>query len=146
MQNIYDNGEICLGEVKKIIEYFNTTELDIEEYEDLLEELKKLNDNDIVAINYDHGNYLGYSTDYWTKEDKKQAVYDNGTQVLGTIYDIKEYICKNFNEDKEIIEEEIIKPLEKYDANIVVMINFNAEVGYTIDYWTTKDIITQKEV
>ena len=47
MQNIYDNGEICLGEVKRIIEYFNTIGADIEEYEEILEELKKLNDDDI---------------------------------------------------------------------------------------------------
>ena len=67
MQNIYDNGEICLGEVKKIIEHFNTIGADIEEYEDLLEELKELNDDDIVAINYDNG--MGYSIDYWTNED-----------------------------------------------------------------------------
>ena len=68
MQNIYDNGEMCLGEVKKIIEYFNTTGADIEEYEEVLEELKKLNDDDIVAINYDNG--MGYSIDWWTKDDK----------------------------------------------------------------------------
>ena len=68
MQNIYDNGEICLGEVKRIIEYFNTTGADIEEYEDLLKELKELNDDDIVAINYDNG--MGYSIDWWTKDDK----------------------------------------------------------------------------
>ena len=68
MQNIYDNGEMCLGEVKKIIEYFNTTGADIEEYEEVLEELKKLNDDDIVAINYDNG--MGYSIDWWTKKDK----------------------------------------------------------------------------
>ena len=68
MQNIYDNGEICLGEVKRIIEYFNTIGADIEEYEEILEELKKLNDDDIVAINYDHG--MGYSIDWWTKKDK----------------------------------------------------------------------------
>ena len=68
MEEIYDNGEICLGEVKKIIEYFNTTGADIEEYEDLLKELKELNDDDIVAINYDHG--MGYSIDWWTKDDK----------------------------------------------------------------------------
>ena len=68
MQNIYDNGEMCLGEVKKIIEYFNTTGADIEEYEDLLKELKELNDDDIVAINYDHG--MDYSIDWWTKDDK----------------------------------------------------------------------------
>ena len=67
MQNIYDNGEVCLGEVKKIIEHFNTIGADIEEYEDLLEELKELNDDDIVAINYDNG--MGYSIDYWTNED-----------------------------------------------------------------------------
>lgn len=68
MQNIYDNGEMCLGEVKKIIEYFNTTGADIEEYKDLLKELKELNDDDIVAINYDNG--MGYSIDWWTKDDK----------------------------------------------------------------------------
>ena len=67
MKNIYDNGEVCLGEVKKIIEHFNTIGADIEEYEDLLEELKTLNDDDIVAINYDNG--MGYSIDYWTNED-----------------------------------------------------------------------------
>ena len=67
MKNIYDNGEVCLGEVKKIIEHFNTIGADIEEYEDLLEELKELNDGDIVAINYDNG--MGYSIDYWTNED-----------------------------------------------------------------------------
>ena len=68
MKEIYDNGEMCLGEVKKIIEYFNTTGADIEEYEEVLEELKKLNDDDIVAINYDNG--MGYSIDWWTKDDK----------------------------------------------------------------------------
>ena len=68
MEEIYDNGEMCLGEVKKIIEYFNTTGADIEEYEEVLEELKKLNDDDIVAINYDNG--MGYSIDWWTKDDK----------------------------------------------------------------------------
>lgn len=68
MQNIYDNGRLCLGEVKRIIEYFNTIGADIEEYEGILEELKKLNDDDIVAINYDHG--MGYSIDWWTKKDK----------------------------------------------------------------------------
>ena len=67
MQNIYDNGEMCLGEVKKIIAHFNTIGADIEEYEDLLEELKTLNDDDIVAINYDNG--MGYSIDYWTNKD-----------------------------------------------------------------------------
>lgn len=68
MVNVYDNGEMCLGEVKKIIEYFNTSGADIEEYEDLLEELKEMNDDDIVAINYDHG--MGCSMDWWTKDDK----------------------------------------------------------------------------
>ena len=68
MQNIYDNGRLCLGEVNRIIEYFNTIGADIEEYEEILEELKKLNDDDIVAINYDNG--MGYSIDWWTKKDK----------------------------------------------------------------------------
>ena len=36
-------------------------------YMEILEELKDFKDNTIVAINYDNG--MGYSIDYWEKED-----------------------------------------------------------------------------
>lgn len=68
MQNIYDNGEMCLGEVGKIRQHLIDNAEETWEIEDILEELKELNDDDIVAINYDNG--MGYSIDWWTKDDK----------------------------------------------------------------------------
>jgi hypothetical protein len=34
---------------------------------EIMEDLQKLEPDDIVAINYDHG--MGYSIDYWTYND-----------------------------------------------------------------------------
>ena len=68
MENIYDNGEICLGEVRKIKKYLISNAEETWEIEDILEDLKPLNNDDIVAINYDNG--MGYSIDWWTKDDK----------------------------------------------------------------------------
>ena len=67
MQNIYDNGEICLGEVGKIRQQLIDNAEETWEIEDILEELKEFEDNTIVAINYDNG--MGYSIEYWTKKD-----------------------------------------------------------------------------
>lgn len=67
MQNIYDNGEMCLGEVRKIEQYLIDNAEETWEIEDILAELKEFKDNTIVAINYDNG--MGYSIDYWTVED-----------------------------------------------------------------------------
>lgn len=68
MENIYDNGEICLGKVEKIRQYLIDNTEETWEIEDILEELKTLNNDNIVAINYDNG--MGYSIDCWTKNDK----------------------------------------------------------------------------
>lgn len=68
MQNIYDNGEMCLGEVGKIRQHLIDNAEETWEIEDIFEELKELNDDDIVAINYDNG--MGYSINWWTKDDK----------------------------------------------------------------------------
>lgn len=68
MENIYDNGEICLGKVEKIRQYLIDNTEETWEIEDILDELKTLNNDDVVAINYDNG--MGYSIDWWTKDDK----------------------------------------------------------------------------
>lgn len=68
MENIYDNGEICLGKVEKIKKYLISNAEETWEIEDILDDLKILNNDDIVAINYDNG--MGYSIDFWTKDDK----------------------------------------------------------------------------
>ena len=59
MQNIYDNGRLCLGEVGKIRQQLIDNAEETWEIEDILEELKEFEDNTIVAINYD--NSMGYS-------------------------------------------------------------------------------------
>ena len=68
MQNIYDNGRLYLGEVGKIKQDLINNAEETWEIEDILEELKELEDNTIVAINYDSG--MGYSIEYWTTKDK----------------------------------------------------------------------------
>ena len=68
MQNIYDNGRLCLGEVGKIRQQLTDNAEETWEIEDILEELKEFEDNTIVAINYDNG--MGYSIEYWTTKDK----------------------------------------------------------------------------
>ena len=68
MQNIYDNGRLCLGEVGKIKQDLINNAEETWEIEDILAELKDLEDNTIVAINYDSG--MGYSLEYWTTKDK----------------------------------------------------------------------------
>lgn len=67
MQNIYDNGRLCLGEVGKIRQQLIDNAEETWEIEDILEELKEFEDNTIVAINYDNG--MGYSIEYWTTKD-----------------------------------------------------------------------------
>ena len=67
MQNIYDNGRLCLGEVGKIRQQLIDNAEETWEIEDILAELKELEDNTIVAINYDNG--MGYSIEYWTTKD-----------------------------------------------------------------------------
>ena len=67
MQNIYDNGRLCLGEVGKIRQQLIDNAEETWEIEDILEELKELEDNTIVAINYDIG--MCYSIEYWTTKD-----------------------------------------------------------------------------
>ena len=67
MQNVYDNGRLCLGEVGKIRQQLIDNADETWEIEDILEELKEFEDNTIVAINYDNG--MGYSIEYWTTKD-----------------------------------------------------------------------------
>lgn len=71
MENIYDNGTVILGEVKKIKDYterlFKDKRIDEEEYLDIMNELKYFEDNNIVAVNYDCG--MGLSIESWSPED-----------------------------------------------------------------------------
>lgn len=72
MINIYDNGAIMLGTVKMVREEIEKEiKEDIDmccvDANEILEDLKDLDDEGIVAINYDCG--MGYYIDYWYKSD-----------------------------------------------------------------------------
>lgn len=71
MNNVYDNGSMLLGIKKDIVNqiYNNMLEEEQDElYMEILEDLKELKDNTIVALNYD--NPMGYSIEYWQESDK----------------------------------------------------------------------------
>lgn len=78
MYNIYDNGALMLGNIKDVInEVEDEIKKDIDmvftDKEELLKELKELEDIvDIVMVNYD--NPMGYTIDYWTKNDMVKEV------------------------------------------------------------------------
>ena len=71
-------------------------------------------------------------------------VYDNGSMVLGTIYNVKEYLCRNC-EDLEDIKE-LVEDLENYDEDTIVAINYDCGMGYTISCWRENDSVPTKVV
>ena len=67
--SLYDNGNCLLGQVSVIKKYIYENFKDSEDYEDLLKELNKYDEDSIVVINYDNMGYLGYSIDEFTSSD-----------------------------------------------------------------------------
>ena len=76
MNYIYDNGCVLLGTVRNIKEYtkkymetLNTiddrSELDM--FEEILNDLEEKENDTIVAIDYEHNGYMGYSMEFWRK-------------------------------------------------------------------------------
>lgn len=67
--SLYDNGNCLLGQVSVIKKYIHNEFKDSEDYEDLLKELNKYDEDSILVINYDNMGYLGYSIDEFTRSD-----------------------------------------------------------------------------
>ena len=70
-------------------------------------------------------------------------IYDNGTMVLGNVYNLKDYICRNCEDYEEI--KEIIKDLEDLDEDTIVAINYDNGMGYSMDYWNKDSIVKECE-
>lgn len=68
-------------------------------------------------------------------------IYDNGANVLGTVYNVKEYIARNCEDFEEI--KELIEDLEDLDADTIVNVNYDNPMGYSIDYWNKEDLIKE---
>lgn len=71
---IYDNGEMMLGLVKDVKEEIKKEiaediDMGAVDMEELLEDLEKCCDDDIVVVDYDNFNNNGYSIHWWTSDD-----------------------------------------------------------------------------
>lgn len=70
-------------------------------------------------------------------------VYDNGEKVLGRIYNVKEYLCKNSYDATDV--KDIIEDLENYDEDTIVAIDYSFGMGYRIEYWKKNDVVKEGE-
>lgn len=70
-------------------------------------------------------------------------VYDNGAIVLGNIYNVKDYICRNCDDLEEV--KELIEDLENFDEDVIVAVNYDSGMGYSIDYWGQDCIVNNEE-
>lgn len=76
MNNLYDNGALMLGNIQDVItrvekEIKENLDMCFVDQHELLKDLKELRNIDydmIVCINYDNG--MSYTIDYWTSKDK----------------------------------------------------------------------------
>ena len=61
-------------------------------------------------------------------------IYDNGDTILGTIYEVKDYMCKNCKNYEEV--KDIVEELENYDEDTIVVVNYSNGMGcYVENYW-----------
>ena len=74
-------------------------------------------------------------------------IYDNGTLMLGNVQDLIMEIEREIKEDIDMFDidmEDILKELKELrdiDYEMVVCINYDNGIGYTIDYWSSSDIV-----
>jgi len=74
MRNVvYDNGEKLLGTKRDIVADIHNqmlTQENDEEFMEILKDLTSIADDSIVMINYDCA--MGYTIDYWDKDDMRE--------------------------------------------------------------------------
>ena len=66
-----------------------------------------------------------------------KEIYDNGRVCLGEVGKIKQDLIDNGAETWEI--EDILEELKEFEDNTIVAINYDNGMGYSIEYWTTRD-------
>jgi len=74
-------------------------------------------------------------------------IYDNGALMLGNIKDVINEVENEIKKDIDMIDvdkEELLKDLKELeDIADIVMVNYDNPMGYTIDYWTKKDMVKE---
>ena len=72
-----------------------------------------------------------------------KEIYDNGRLCLGEVGKIRQQLINNAEETWEI--EDILEELKEFEDNTIVAINYDNGMGYSIEYWTKKDILPPVE-
>ena len=72
-----------------------------------------------------------------------QNIYDTGRLCLGAVGKIRQQLIDNAEETWEI--EDILEELKEFEDNTIVAINYDNGMGYSIEYWTKKDILPPVE-
>lgn len=72
MNNLYDNGTTLIGTIKDVKKYMEEQlqqddDMYIDDIKNILKDIKDLDDNSIVSINYDWG--MGYIMNNWNDSD-----------------------------------------------------------------------------
>lgn len=74
-------------------------------------------------------------------------IYDNGALMLGNVQDVIMEIEREIEKDIDMLGvdmEELLKDLKELrdiDYEMVVCIDYDNGMGYSIDYWSSKDIV-----
>ena len=77
-------------------------------------------------------------------------IYDNGALMLGNVQDLIMEIEKELKNGVDMFcadMEDILKDLKELrdmDYEMVVCINYDNGMGYSIDYWSSNDIINKE--
>lgn len=77
-------------------------------------------------------------------------IYDNGALMLGNVQDLIMEIEREIKEDIDMLGADMenilkeLKELRDIDYEMVVCINYDNGMGYSIDYWSSKDIINKE--
>ena len=77
-------------------------------------------------------------------------IYDNGALMLGNVQDLIMEIEREIKKDIDMLGanmEELIKDLKELrdiDCEMVVCINYDNGMSYSIDYWSSNDIINKE--
>lgn len=70
-------------------------------------------------------------------------IYDNGALMLGNVQDILEYLATQ-NEDLELeMVTEIVEELEELENDIIVCVNYEHPMGWSVDYWFKDSIVKE---
>ena len=75
-------------------------------------------------------------------------IYDNGAIMLGNVKMVKEELKRQMKQNIDMCfadMEEMLKDLKELKDNMIVAINYDYGMGYSMDYWHEDDIVKECE-